>query len=426
MGPGRLFQTAVHLRVERQRGQLPLLRQDERPAFDPDRSREMVYRHCGAVERQPDPRRIPRGWRDSDRNRRLYGTDSQTHRRTQGRRQVADRISHFFWTQALGIDINKRRRGPLLRGGLAVCKLMKAVRAEQKMQVIIQPRDGIEPFLEGIRKAEERIEIILYRLDRLEIEQELVAAAARGVHVHALITYTNKEGLKEIRKMEKRLMERGVNVTRTAEDLVRYHSKMMIIDRRMLYLLTFNFTFLDIHHSRSFGVITDKPYLIAEAVRLFEADVDGQSNRVEAEHFVISPLNSRRRLSEFIANAQKQLLIYDGKLSDSRMIRLLEYQADAGVELKVIGAMSRPALGVEVRDMPLIRLHAQAIIRDGCEVFFGSQSLRKVELDQRREVGLITRDAAAVRSFLVIFEMDWGDIIRDVAALETKLQTTQG
>ena len=279
------------------------------------------------------------------------------------------------------------------------------------MQVIIQPRDGIEPFLEGIKQAEESVEVILYRLDRLEIEQELVVAAARGVHVHALVTYTNKEDLKEIRKLERRLAERGVKVTRTAEDLVRYHTKMMIIDRRTLYLLTFNFTFLDIHHSRSFGVITDKHNLIAEAVRLFEADVNGQSNRVEAEHFVISPVNSRRRLSEFILGAQKQLLIYDGKLTDSRMIRLLESQADAGVEIKVIGAMSRTALGVEVRAMPLIRLHAQAIIRDGREVFFGSQSLRKVELDQRREVGLITSDAGAVRSFKVIFEMDWGDII---------------
>jgi len=279
------------------------------------------------------------------------------------------------------------------------------------MQVIIQPRDGIEPFLEGIRQAEESVEIILYRLDRLEIEQELVAATARGVHVHALVTYTNKEDLKEIRKLERRLAERGVKVTRTAEDLVRYHTKMMIIDRRTLYLLTFNFTFLDIHHSRSFGVITDKHNLIAEAVRLFEADVNGQSNRVEAEHFVISPVNSRRRLSEFILGAKKQLLIYDGKLTDSRMIRLLESQADAGVEIKVIGAMSRTALGVEVRGMPLIRLHAQAIIRDGREVFFGSQSLRKVELDQRREVGMITSDAGAVRSFKVIFEMDWGDIV---------------
>jgi cardiolipin synthase len=279
------------------------------------------------------------------------------------------------------------------------------------MQVIIQPRDGIEPFLEGIKLAEESVEVILYRLDRLEIEQELVAAAVRGVRVHALVTYTNKEDLKDIRKLERRLGERGVKVTRTAEDLVRYHSKMMLIDRRTLYLLTFNFTFLDIHHSRSFGVITDKPNLIAEAVRLFEADVNGQSHRIEAEHFVISPVNSRRKLSEFILGAKSQLLIYDGKLTDSRMIRLLETQADAGIEIKVIGAMSRTAPGVEVRRMPLIRLHAQAIIRDNSEVFFGSQSLRKVELDQRREVGLITSNADAVKSFKIVFEMDWGDII---------------
>jgi cardiolipin synthase A/B len=279
------------------------------------------------------------------------------------------------------------------------------------MQVIIQPRDGIEPFLEGIKQAKESVEVILYRLDRLEIEQELVAAAARGIRVHALITYTNKEDLKDIRKLERRLSERGVTVTRTAEDLVRYHSKMMLIDRRTLYLLTFNFTFLDIHHSRSFGVITDKPNLIAEAVRLFEADVNGQSHRVEAEHFIISPVNSRRKLSEFILGAQKQLLIYDGKLTDSRMIKLLQTQADAGIEIKVIGSMSRMATGVEVRRMPLIRLHAQAIIRDGSEVFFGSQSLRKVELDQRREVGLITNHAGAVKSFKIVFEMDWGDII---------------
>jgi phosphatidylserine/phosphatidylglycerophosphate/cardiolipin synthase-like enzyme len=284
------------------------------------------------------------------------------------------------------------------------------------MQVIIQPRDGIEPFLKGIRQAKESVEVILYRLDRLEIEQELVEAIARGVRVHALITYTNKEDLKEIKKLEKRLAERGVTVTRTAEDLVRYHSKMMIVDRRELYLLTFNFTFLDIHHSRSFGVITDRPHLVSEAVQLFEADVERQAHRVEAAHFVISPINSRRKLTEFIIGAEKQLLIYDGKLTDPQMVRLLENRAKAGVEVKVIGAMNRRVKGVEVRELPLFRLHAQAIIRDGKEVFFGSQSLRKVELDQRREVGLITDDADAVQSFLIIFEMDWGDIIRDVNA----------
>jgi phosphatidylserine/phosphatidylglycerophosphate/cardiolipin synthase-like enzyme len=279
------------------------------------------------------------------------------------------------------------------------------------MHVIIQPRDGIEPLLEGIRQASSSIEIIIYRLDRLEIEQALVEASARGVHVHALVTYTNKEDLKEIKKLEKRLADRGVRVTRTAENLVRYHSKMMIIDRRQLFLLTFNFTFLDIHHSRSFGVITEDPVLVDEAIHIFELDAEQTSRTPSTEHFVVSPVNARRKISEFILGAETQLLIYDGKLSDAQMIKHLENRAKAGVDVKVIGQMSKRVKGVAVRKMPMIRLHVQAIIRDGRSVFFGSQSLRKAELDQRREVGLITDDPEAVESFFIVFEMDWGDIV---------------
>lgn len=279
------------------------------------------------------------------------------------------------------------------------------------MQVIIQPRDGIAPLIEGIKQAEHSIEIVIYRLDRLEIEQALVEAAARGVFVHAVISYTNKEDLKEIKKLEKRLVERRITVTRTAEDLVRYHSKVMIIDRRRLFLLTFNFTFLDIHHSRSFGVITEDARLIEEAARLFEADAFKEKRQPEIEHFVVSPINARQRLSDFILGAEQQLLIYDGKLSDAQMLKHLGNRVKAGVDVRVIGEMEKRVKGVKLRKMPQLRLHVQAIIRDGREVFFGSQSLRKVELDERREVGLITDDPEAVESFFIIFEMDWGDLI---------------
>jgi phosphatidylserine/phosphatidylglycerophosphate/cardiolipin synthase-like enzyme len=279
------------------------------------------------------------------------------------------------------------------------------------MHVIIQPRDGIGPLLEGIRQAQRSIEIIIYRLDRLEIEQALVEASARGIHVHALVTYTNKDDQKDIKKLEKRLTERGVQVTRTAEKLVRYHSKMMIIDRRQLFLLTFNFTFLDIHHSRSFGIITEDPILVREAIHIFEVDAEEDGRQPDIGHFVVSPVNARQKISEFILGAEKQLLIYDGKLSDAQMIEHLKNRVKAGVDIKVIGEMSKRVKGVAVRKIPLIRLHVQAIIRDGRSVFFGSQSLRKAELDQRREVGLITDDQEAVESFFIIFEMDWGDII---------------
>ena len=54
-----------------------------------------------------------------------------------------------------------------------------------------------------------------------------------------------------------------------------------------------------------------------------------------------------------------------------------------------------------------MRLHTRTIIRDGRQAFVGSQSLRKLELDSRREVGLIVRQAGVVRRLIATFDHDW-------------------
>jgi phosphatidylserine/phosphatidylglycerophosphate/cardiolipin synthase-like enzyme len=279
------------------------------------------------------------------------------------------------------------------------------------VNVIVQPRDGIEPLLEAIRDARHSVEIIIYRLDRLEIERALLEAVGRGVAVHVLTSPTNRDDAKALRRMEARLSEGGARLSQTSNDLTRYHNKMMIVDRRVLYLLTFNYTFLDIHHSRSFGIATEDPAVVAEAVSLFEADAAQRRTPPPMERLVVSPINARQILTDFIRGAKRQLLIYDGKLNDVSVIRLLRVQARAGVEIKVIGEMGRRVREIPVQPVPGLHLHAQAMIRDGEAVFLGSQSLRKPELDERREAGIIIRDPAVAKHFYLIFELDWGDIV---------------
>ena len=53
------------------------------------------------------------------------------------------------------------------------------------------------------------------------------------------------------------------------------------------------------------------------------------------------------------------------------------------------------------------RLHIRAIIRDGRCAFLGSQSLRRLELEKRREVGVIITDKAVVRQMQAFFALDW-------------------
>ncbi len=283
------------------------------------------------------------------------------------------------------------------------------------MKLLIQPGDGIMPLIKGITRARNSVEIVIFRFDQREIERALANAVSRGVFVHALIAHTNRAGEEGLRKLELRLLAQGVTVARTADDLVRYHDKMVIIDRRELYLLAFNFTHLDIEHSRSFGVITRTRNLVREAVKLFEADTKRHPYEPGLARFVVSPLNARKQLSAFIKGARKELLIYDPKISDPAMIRLLEERAKAGVDVRVIGKLTRRSAGVAVRKLSQMRLHTRTMIRDHSLVFVGSQSLREMELDARREVGLILCEAKVVSRLVKVFQDDWESAAQSAA-----------
>jgi cardiolipin synthase A/B len=54
-----------------------------------------------------------------------------------------------------------------------------------------------------------------------------------------------------------------------------------------------------------------------------------------------------------------------------------------------------------------MRLHTRTIIRDRIQASLGSMSLRQPELDARREIGVIFRDAAIVKDLRRVFEEDW-------------------
>jgi cardiolipin synthase len=281
------------------------------------------------------------------------------------------------------------------------------------MKLLIQPGDGVTPLVQGINQARKSVEILIFRFDRVEIEAALINAVGRGVTVRALIAYTNRGGEKSLRALEMRLLGAGVTVARTADDLVRYHGKMMIVDERELYLMAFNLTNLDIERSRSFAVITDNKEIVKEAAKLFNADSKRLPYTPGIDNFVVSPVNARKLLSDFVKGAERQLLIYDPAVSDPAMIRLLQERGNAGVEIRLLGRLSRKLPGVEAHKL-FMRLHTRMLVRDGEDVFLGSQSLRTAELDARREVGLIFRDPKIAARLVETFEDDWKESQKSV------------
>jgi cardiolipin synthase len=277
------------------------------------------------------------------------------------------------------------------------------------VKLITQPDDGIAPLLKAVNQAKSRIDLVIFRFDLADLEAALKAAVGRGVVVRALVAHTNKKGEKKLRKLEQRLLGYGVTVDRTPDELRRYHGKLLVVDSRRAFIMGFNFTRLDIRKSRSFGVETRQKNVVLELLQLIASDADRQAYFPKQPSLVISPENSRAKLSQFIKKARQELLIYDPNLNDDSMIRLIKARAAAGVQVRIIGRLEKKWQG---KDLPheairQNRLHVRAIVRDRRQAFVGSQSLRKPELDRRREVGILLRERKMIKALVDVFEADW-------------------
>ena len=277
------------------------------------------------------------------------------------------------------------------------------------MQVITQPEDGLTPILKAIKRAKKTLDVVIFRFDLSELEDALAAAVERGVAVRALIAHTNRGGEKKLRKLEDRLLKCGATLSRTADDMVRYHGKVVVIDQKTAMVLGFNFTSLDVKKSRSLGLITVNPKIVSALTKVIDADHNRVPQIITSSRLVVSPENAREQLSKFISAARRELLIYDSNVTDDRMIALLMQRAAAGVKVRILGGLERKwkGTGIKVKALRGLRLHVRAIVRDRTTVFVGSQSLRKVELDKRREVGVITKDRRAVAQIARTFDADW-------------------
>src|SRR5688500_20264574 len=102
------------------------------------------------------------------------------------------------------------------------------------------------------------------------------------------------------------MLNAGVTVTRTTDDLVRYHAKMLIVDREELHVYGFNYTSLDLT-SRRFGIVARDRKYVQEALRLFDAYAPRQAFDPSIDAPAVSPLHAREQLTKSSKPANKTL-----------------------------------------------------------------------------------------------------------------------
>jgi phosphatidylserine/phosphatidylglycerophosphate/cardiolipin synthase-like enzyme len=165
------------------------------------------------------------------------------------------------------------------------------------------------------------------------------------------------------------------------------------------------------------------PRVASELNRLFDADWDDISFTPYPDSpLMISPFNSREKMSAFIASASKSIHITDAKVEDPAIVELLAEKARQGVEVRILGkekSAAKRSSAIEIRESPRFKLHAKCIIVDGSRAVIGSMNLRSESFDRRREVSIIVDDADVLRRLNAVFASDWEPKAPASASAET-------
>ena len=206
---------------------------------------------------------------------------------------------------------------------------------------------------------------MIFRFDRVELEKALEAAVTRGVVVRALIAHTNRGGEKSLRRLELRLLDAGVTVARTADDLPRYHGKLLIVDD-VLYVFGFNYTKLDIEKSRSFGIMTRDKRLVKEACCAVRGRQHPAALLAESRSFRGQPGDLARAADRIHPAGEEAAADLRRQVSDNLIQRVLQDRMQGGRrDPRHRQDREEPPPASSAASSLDLRLHVRAIVRDG-------------------------------------------------------------
>jgi phosphatidylserine/phosphatidylglycerophosphate/cardiolipin synthase-like enzyme len=302
-------------------------------------------------------------------------------------------------------------------------------------ELIIEPDDGTAPILQAIDSAESSVDIAIYRLDHTDVMSSLKQARLRGVQVRIIlnppINTSNLqsevdltpawEKLKKNEETAKHLRENGIIVYYASlENLVLFHTKLMIVDSKAAFVTTFNMNQSGFNCGRNFGYITRNPEQVENLTSYFNSQITKESLPLPLTTICFDPNYQRNFILLYILQTNKTLELYQACLIDREMALYLHLLASIGKKIRILftpdlfgkdeTSYIREKLhevGVEFHYMTSPYVHAKLIIRDGESMLITSCNFWADGLDRSGELSLIIDDTEAIHKAKTVFDTDW-------------------
>ena len=294
------------------------------------------------------------------------------------------------------------------------------------IELFVEPGDGLQPILGAINGAKKTLSVEIYMLTSPEVISSVIAAKDRGVGVRVLLEHDPFNPADPAHPLPtnfaaaKTFKAAGVPFKWTSKRFVYTHEKALVADSATAVIMTANLTKSAFIKNREYGVIDRIPADAAAVQAIFDADWEDKPASFGGSNLVVSPDNSRSKLTDFISSAKKSIIIQDEVMGDPALFKLLGQKARAGLDVRV--EMARfseggtnktehdqlQAVGVSnIRFLSAPILHAKQVIIDGRRAYLGSINLTTNSLDKNRELGVIVDDAAVVKELSDTAEADW-------------------
>lgn len=281
-----------------------------------------------------------------------------------------------------------------------------------------EPEAGKAPLLNEIKNAKEEILVEVYLLSDKDIIQALIDSKKRGVDVSLILEEHPFGGGSLNNKSKKMLEDNNIDVKWSSSKFALTHEKAIIIDKKEVFILNQNLTTSSFVKNREYDVLDTNPNDVLQARNVFIADWEEKSISSNTDYLVLSPVNSRIKISSLLNSGAKSIEIEDEIIEDKQIVNLLKEKAKnvsikiiiptfSQVESNKITVSELIKSGILVKSISSPYIHAKLILIDDKTAYVGSINLSSQSMDENRELGIILSEAKSINLLNQTFDLDW-------------------
>ena len=291
--------------------------------------------------------------------------------------------------------------------------------------LIVLPDDSVQPVLELIHGARQSLRITMFALSDPRILRALIRAHSRGVKIRIMLNPSRRSGEIQNKGSRSVLRDAGIDVLDSNPAFDVTHEKSMVADDSVALIGSANWEPESFKKTRDYGIITRDAAEVREIVECFEADWSRRPfEPPKSSNLIWCPGMGRAQIAQFIDSAKQSLYVQNDRYQDAIIVEHLMRAKLRGVKVHV---MARPShslraeklvegvgdlrilrdVGIGIRKVHGLRLHAKMLLADRSRAVVGSINLSPGSFDTRRELAIRVNDEDIVKRLSAVVREDW-------------------